>query len=146
VIAVAPAPPQHRVDVAVDRFDFPERHLLVVLVQDAGQMAHQERGKLLECRQPLPAEHEEPVGEEALRRALIGVAPELSELLLEQIGLGQPGRLRCAPPDRAAPASAAPDTLSVGYAPDHAMSVLMCGISSSRRYVSRKNHRSGRLK
>src|SRR3990172_832141 len=89
VVPVAPAPTQHRTDVAVDRFDFPEGDLLVAVVQDAVQMARQHPAELLEGRQPLPAESEEPVGEEAARRPLVGVGPELGQLLLEEVGLRQ---------------------------------------------------------
>ena len=35
MIAVAPAAPQHRSDVAVDRFDFPKGDLFVAVVEDA---------------------------------------------------------------------------------------------------------------
>jgi len=88
VIAVIATAPEHGPDVGVDRFDFPEGDLLVAVVQDAGQMPHQQRAQLLERRQSLPPEREEPVGEEAVGRALLGVSPELGELLLEQIRLG----------------------------------------------------------
>src|SRR5258706_13633546 len=52
-------------------------------------MPHQQRAQLLERWQPLPAEGQQPVDEEAVRRALVGVSPELGELFLEQIRLGQ---------------------------------------------------------
>src|SRR5215471_11122544 len=89
VIAIPATPPEHRADVAVDRFHFAEGNLLVTVVQDPGQMAHQQGAELLEGRQPLPPQGEEPVGEEAIRRGLVGVGPELGELFLEQVGLGQ---------------------------------------------------------
>src|SRR5262245_45774115 len=89
VIAVAAAAPQHRPDVAVDRFDFSEGDFLVAVVQDASQMSQQQGAELLKGRQPLPAQGEKPVGEEAEGRTLVGVAPELGELFLEQISLGQ---------------------------------------------------------
>src|SRR3972149_1579429 len=55
VVPVAPAPTQHRADVAVDRFDFPEGDLLVAVVQDAVQMARQHSAELLGGRPPPPA-------------------------------------------------------------------------------------------
>jgi len=61
----------------------------VAVVQDAVQMSCQHPAELLEGGQPLPAEGEEPVGEEAAGCPLVGVGPELGQLLLEQIGLGQ---------------------------------------------------------
>src|SRR5215831_8760481 len=54
VIAIPATPPEHRADVAVDRFHFAEGNLLVTVVQDPGQMAHQQGAELLEGRQPLP--------------------------------------------------------------------------------------------
>src|SRR5262249_34825513 len=51
VIAIPATPPEHRADVAVDRFHFAEGDLLVTVVQDPGQMAHQQGAELLEGRQ-----------------------------------------------------------------------------------------------
>ncbi len=79
MIPVAPPAPQHRPDVAVDRFDFPEGDLLVAVVQDTVQRLHQQPGELLDGAQPLPLQNEEPLGEEAARRALVGVTRELSQ-------------------------------------------------------------------
>lgn len=53
-------------------------------------MPRQHPAELLEGRQPLPPEGEEPVGEEAAGCPLVGVGPELGQLLLEQVGFGQP--------------------------------------------------------
>ena len=54
MITVAAPPPQHRPDVAVDGFGFPEENLLVAVVQDADQMLHHQAGELLEGRHALP--------------------------------------------------------------------------------------------
>ena len=89
MIAVAPPPPKHGPNVAVDRFDFAERNLLVAVVQDARQMPHEQRTDFLKRGQALPAEGEEPVGKEAIGGGLVGVASELGELLLEQVRCGQ---------------------------------------------------------
>ena len=82
MIPIAPAPPQHGPDVAVDGFDFPEGDLLATVVQDAVQMPRQQAAELLEGRQPLPAQGEEPVGEEAVSGPLVGVGPELGPVAL----------------------------------------------------------------
>jgi hypothetical protein len=77
VIPVAPPPSEHRPDIAVDGFDFPEGTLLVTIVQDAGQMSHQQGAELLGRRQALPAESKQPIGQEAVGRRLVRVRPEL---------------------------------------------------------------------
>jgi len=77
VVPVASTAPQNRTDVAVDRFDLPEGDLLVAVVQDAVQMPRQHPAELLDGRQSLPPERQEPVGEEPARRALVGVGSEL---------------------------------------------------------------------
>ena len=89
MIAIAAAAPEDGPDVAVDRLHRPEGDLLVAVVEDAVEMPDEQEPELLEGGQALPAQGQEPVGEEAVRRALVGVAPELRELLLEQVGLGQ---------------------------------------------------------
>src|SRR5438128_1958258 len=89
MILVAPAPPQYRADVPVDRLDDTEGDLLVAVVQKALEMAGEEAAELLEGRQSLPAQGPEPGGQEPAGGALVGIRPELRELLLEQIRLGQ---------------------------------------------------------
>ena len=42
MILVTPAAPQHRADVAVDRLDFPERDLLMAVVEDAIEMSDEQ--------------------------------------------------------------------------------------------------------
>jgi hypothetical protein len=62
----------------------------VAVVQDPVQMARQQAAERLEGRHPLPAQGAEPDGQEAPGPALIGVGPELGELIAEEVGLGQP--------------------------------------------------------
>ncbi len=77
MIPIAAAPPQHRPDVAVDGLDFPDGDLLMAVVEDAVEMADEQEPELLKGGQPLPAEGEKPVRQEATRRRLVGVTPEL---------------------------------------------------------------------
>jgi hypothetical protein len=54
VVAIAPPPPEHRADVAVDGFDLAERHLDVAVGQDAVEVTTEQLGDLVGGRQPLP--------------------------------------------------------------------------------------------
>src|SRR5262249_4986216 len=90
VISVTAPAAQHRADVPVDRLHLPEGDLLVAVVQEPVQMPGEQPAELLEGRQPLPAQGAEPGGQEAPRPALVGVAPQLAELVSEEVGLGQP--------------------------------------------------------
>src|SRR3989442_56950 len=89
VISIPTAAPEHGADVAVDGLDRAERDLLMAVGEDAVEMPQQELGDLAERWQALPPEGAEPGREEALRRPLIGVVPEMGELLLEQVGFGE---------------------------------------------------------
>src|SRR5207249_7371653 len=82
-IAVASTAPEHGADVAVDGFDGSEGNLLVAVVEEAVEMPGEEPTELLEGRQPLPPQGPEPGGEETPRGSLVGVGPQLGELLLE---------------------------------------------------------------
>src|SRR5712692_1135865 len=53
-------------------------------------MTTEELGDLVEGREPLPAQRLDPGGQEAPRRAFVGVVPEVRQLLLEQVGFGEP--------------------------------------------------------
>ena len=90
MVPVAAAAAQHRPDVAVDRLHDAEGDLLVAVVEDALEMAREQATELLEGRQPLPAQGPQPIGQEPAGGSLVGVGPELGQLLLEEIRLGQP--------------------------------------------------------
>jgi hypothetical protein len=90
MIPVAAAPTQHRADIAVDRLDLSERDLLVAVGQDPVEVAQQELGDLAERRQPLPSERAQPRREEPPGGPFVPVVPEMRQLLLEQIGFGEP--------------------------------------------------------
>src|SRR6516165_3584848 len=83
-------PAQHRPDVPVDGLDGAEGDLLVAVVEDPVEMPRQQPAELLEGRQPLPAQGAQPGGQEPRGPALVGVGPELGELVAEQVGLGEP--------------------------------------------------------
>jgi hypothetical protein len=53
-------------------------------------MPRQQAAELLEGRQPLPPQGAEPGSQEAPGPALVGVGPQLGELIAEEVGLGQP--------------------------------------------------------
>ncbi len=90
MIPVAAPAAQHGPDVPVDRLDGAEGDFLVAVGQDPVQMPRQQAAELLEGRQPLPPQGAEPGGQEAPGPALIGVGPQLGELVSEEVGLGQP--------------------------------------------------------
>jgi hypothetical protein len=90
VIPVAAPAAQHGPDVPVDRLDGAEGDFLVAVVQDPVPMPRQQAAELLEGQQPLPPQGAEPGGQEASGPALIGVGPQLGELVSEEVGLGQP--------------------------------------------------------
>jgi len=89
VIAVPTAAPQHRPDVTVDGLDGAEGDRLVAVVEDPLEMAREQRAQLAEGGQPLPPQGLQPAGQEAPGRAGVAVAPELGQLLLEEVRLGQ---------------------------------------------------------
>ena len=81
MIAVATPAPEHRPDVAVDGFHLAERHLDVAVREDAGEVATEQLGDLVEGRQPLPPQGADPRRQEPPRRPLVGVIPEMRQLL-----------------------------------------------------------------
>src|SRR3989338_6716489 len=89
VIPIPAAAPEHGADVAVDGLDRAERDLLVAVGEDTVEVSQQELGDLAEGRQALPPERAEPRREKAPGGPLIGVVPEMGELLLEQVGFGE---------------------------------------------------------
>src|SRR3989338_2120209 len=89
VIPIPAAAPEHGADVAVDGLDRAELDLLVAVGEDTVEVSQQELGDLAEGRQALPPERAEPRREKAPGGPLIGVVPEMGELLLEQVGFGE---------------------------------------------------------
>jgi len=59
-VAVPTTAANHRADVAVDGFDFPEQGLDVAVGQDAIEVATEELGDLVKGREPLPAQAPAP--------------------------------------------------------------------------------------
>lgn len=72
MVAVAAAAPDQGPEVAVDRLHHTEGDLVAAVVQDAVDVVVDRPGELLEGRQPLPTEAEQPLDEEARRRSLVG--------------------------------------------------------------------------
>lgn len=89
VVPITSSPPQHRADVAVDRLNLAEGHLLMAIGEDAVQVPDEQLGQLPKGWQPLPAERPQPRGQEPARCPFIGVVPEVSELFFKQVRLGE---------------------------------------------------------
>ncbi len=90
MVAITTTATDHRADVAVDGFDLSERDLDVAVGQDAVEVTTEKLGDLGEGREPLPPQRVDPGGQEAPRRAFVGVVPEVRQLFLEQMGFGEP--------------------------------------------------------
>lgn len=131
MITVPPAPAEHGPEVAVDRLHHPEGDLLVAVAQDPVQVAGQEPAELAEGRQPLPAQGPEPALQEPPGGPLVGGGPEAGQLLLQEVGLGQPAvegealpearpfvSLQIGPPPQEQPALAAGQTPSFTPLPE----------------------------
>jgi len=89
VIVVATPAPEHRSDVPVDRLDLPEGNLDVAVGEDAVEVAAQELSDRVEDGKALPAQRPNPGRQKAPRRPLVGVIPEVRQLLLEQMRFGE---------------------------------------------------------
>ena len=87
-VANAIAPPLNDIDLVVQSFDEAERHRVLrpAVGGDAVPMPFDQLGKLLEWLQPLPAYRGAPLVEELAGPGLASVRPQLSELLLEEVG------------------------------------------------------------
>src|SRR4029453_18424006 len=86
----------------VEPLDEAERDLILRLAVggDPAPMSLNHRGELLVWLEPLPLEAGAPIRKEAPRPALVLVAPQLAETLLEDIGrveplVGRQQRLQC---------------------------------------------------
>ena len=90
MIAVAAPAAEHGSDVAVDGFHLAERDLDVAVGEDAVEVATQQLGDPVEGGQALPAQGANPGGQKLPRRPRVGVVPEARQLLLEEMGFGEP--------------------------------------------------------
>jgi hypothetical protein len=90
VVTLTTAAADHRADVAVDGLHLAERDRDTTVGEDAVEVTAEELGDLVEGREPLPAQRPDPGGQEAPRRSLVGIVPEARQLLLEQMGFGEP--------------------------------------------------------
>lgn len=89
MIAIAPAAADQGAKVPIDGFDHPEGDLRVAVSQDAVHMALEYLRQRREGRETLPAEGPDPGAQEAAGSSLVGIRPELPQLLPKFVGLGQ---------------------------------------------------------
>ena len=104
LIAESESSPLDGTDLVVDPFHESQRHfvLFVAVGLDAVPMGDDHLGKSLEWIQPLPAQGLPPLEEETPGPKRAVVVPQLSERLLEEVGLVQPSvgleqQLECRP-------------------------------------------------
>ena len=89
MVAITTAATKHRTDVSVDGLHYSERDFDVTVGEHAVEVTAEELGDLVERWEALPAQRPNPGGQEAPRRAFVGVVPEAPQLLFEQMSFGE---------------------------------------------------------